>query len=127
MIKKVLFLLMTITLLSCSNRPENVEQSLNDFVNKTQQNASSYNEGDWKKSNKELNEYLNKLNGKPMSDSLRSQINAIIGRYRGLQIKAGIQEFKSGLQDLMEQTKSAIQTLTDSTTNSGQGQDNENN
>ncbi len=53
-----------------------------------------------------------------MSVSERDSVNVMVGRYRALQIRRGLTDFRKQVEDVVGQTRSMLETLTKDTTSS---------
>lgn len=91
-IKHVLIVaVMTVLMASCAS--QSAPQKLDNFVDKTELNASSYSQSDWEKSaieyQKLVDDYM--YSGKEYTDAEKEMAARAMGRYHALLVKNGIE------------------------------------
>ena len=90
------------------------------FLVKTSDNYKNYDDKAWASSDTTFSHYINQDYEKWKSELTSEEsahINELAGRYHAIKIKAGIKDFKNGVNDLMEQTGAFIKELTSDSTN----------
>lgn len=99
-IKHVLIVaVMTVLMASCAS--QSAPQKLDNFVDKTELNASSYSQSDWEKSaieyQKLVDDYM--YSGKEYTDVEKEMAARAMGRYHALLVKNGIEKGASFLKE----------------------------
>ncbi len=107
--KVALFLLAAVLVASCVTAP--LSTRIDEYVAGVEANYENWTEEDWQLSQQEyellLQEY--EANYDQLTQEERDAINKAIGRYNGLLVKEGLEEFGTSLKELGEQIPSLLE------------------
>lgn len=114
------FLIITLTV-SCSfESKDSYISNFDSFVTRTSANYKGYDEKAWVNADTTFVHFQNRDYQKwesKLTPQESARVNELIGKYQALKIKAGINQFNSGINGLLHQADSFIKELTsDSTT-----------
>ena len=108
-----MFLFLTV---SCKNKEAKIKDAEN-LVNDTRENFDKYEQQDWDKADTLFTSLENDLE-KNRDNYTPEQIenaNKVIGRYKAIKMKNGLNSLKKSLEDVGQQIKGAMEVLTDTT------------
>lgn len=113
--KKVsLFLFTVLVIVVSCNKNEVFLRDLERFVTDVELNFRDYSEEEWLAKDKEFTELsetrFKKLRER-LSDEEISRANELIGKYKALKLKKGINDIKTGIKDLFQQGKGVVKEL----------------
>jgi hypothetical protein len=119
--RKIYCLILTLIVLVSCTKDEKKEYitNLDSFVTETTENYKDFDDDDWEKAddaflklrNDEYPKYKQEL-----TPEESKRINELIGKYAALRVKDGILDFKSSVNDLMQQADSFVKEMESDTT-----------
>lgn len=118
--KYLSFLLVCICLCSCNSIQKKIFISkFESFVKDVELNYTKYNEEDWLNADEKYREFVDNQYLQFQSDLTQDEnnhINALIGKYQALKIKAGILKVKNKIKDKLDQIITTVDEIASDTT-----------
>lgn len=76
-------------------------------------------DADWEQADQTIEAFRQKIDAsrKDMTVEELANVNKALGRYAGLRVKSGLNDFKNSLEDFGDQLKGMVDELTDTTKN----------
>lgn len=112
-LKIILILFLTV---SCNNKESKIKNA-EKLMNTTTENFDKYDQHDWDKADTVFASLENDLD-KNRTNYTPEQIenaNKILGRYKAIKIKKGLNSFKKSMEDVGQQIKGALEVFKDTT------------
>lgn len=113
---KMIFIL---TLMVSCNSKETEIKKVENLVNDTKENFDEYTQDDWNKADTVLVHLENDMdkNRENYTPEQIENANKLIGHYKALRIKKGLNSFKNSMEDIKHQLQGALETISDTTKN----------
>ena len=112
----VKIIILLVLIVSCNNKETKIK-SIETLVNETKEKYETYNQKDWDNADT-LIVALEKDIEDNRSNYTPEQIekaNTLIGKYKALKMKNGLNSLKKSMEDVGQQIKGAMEVLTDTT------------
>jgi hypothetical protein len=112
----VKIIILLVLIVSCNNKETKIK-SIETLVNETKEKYETYNQKDWDNADT-LIVALEKDIEDNRSNYTSEQIekaNTLIGKYKALKMKNGLNSLKKSMEDVGQQIKGAMEVLTDTT------------
>ena len=116
----VCFIALAVMLSSCNNgSKENFIENFRTFMAQVDSGSKNYTNAEWQTADEQFTDF--KENQYPVWEDLmtpieKDNVNEMIGKYRSLEVKRSVQEAKSQVKDVLDQTKTIFNDLTTDTT-----------
>lgn len=96
-----------------------VDKQLDQLVKEIESRKSSMTDADWEQADQTIEAFRQKIDAsrKDMTVEELANVNKALGRYAGLRVKSGLNDFKNSLEDFGDQLKGMVDELTDTTKN----------
>ena len=108
-VKVLLVVTFASMILSCTSAP--LSNRISDYISEVEANCATWTESDWEMSEGEyaalIEEY--RQNYDSYTQEERAAINKAIGRYNGLRLKHGLEEFGDTVKEIGEQLPSLVE------------------
>jgi hypothetical protein len=114
-----LFCLISILCVTSCSLVTPVDKQLDQLVTEIESRKSSMTDVDWEQADQNIEAFRQKIDAsrKDMTVEEISNANKALGRYAGLRLKSGLNDFKNSLEDLGDQLKGMADELADTTKN----------
>ena len=113
-------ILLTGSICSCNtSSKETFIENFGAFIADVDTSSKNYSKADWQTADEQFSDF--KDNQFPqwedlMSPTEKANVNKMIGKYQALQIKKGIQDIKSEVNDVIDQSKTVINEIVSDST-----------
>lgn len=113
-------ILLTGNICSCNtSSKETFIENFGAFIADVDTSSKNYSNADWQTADEQFSDF--KDNQFPqwedlMSPTEKANVNKMIGKYQALQIKKGIQDIKSEVNDVIDQSKTVINEIVSDST-----------
>lgn len=109
--KKVLFMLLVMLVLSSCQSKDSYVRDFNNFVEEVEMKAPDYTDKDWKKADKKFSDLSTDLYAKfeeELSADEKAEIIKLQATYAGLKMKAGVKDAAKKADKLLEGLKQGV-------------------
>lgn len=105
---------------SCqSESKENFIENFEKLINEANKGAKDYSNADWQKADEQFADYKDRqfpLWEDLMTPSEKGKVNEMIGKYQALQVKRAIKDVKNQVENVIDQTKTIYNELSEDST-----------
>lgn len=115
--KKYIFIFFIFCIIYSCTSPNSKISSAENIITNTEVNYENYKEEDWGKLDTVISQLQNDIdkNRDNYTPEQLEKANKLIGRSSVLQLKRGLKDFKLKMEDLKQQVKGAVETISDTT------------